>query len=73
MTGRRDGNITGHRFVALGEALGLNQRAARRAVVETAAAVEVWIDELDQLPFDTGVVRKLRRVIAHRRSQLAEL
>ena len=71
MEGRRDGNLTGRRFVALGSALGLTDRAARRAVTETAAAVDGWIDELDQLPFDVGVVRKLERVIRHRRDQLA--
>lgn len=69
--GRRDGNLTGRRFLALGSALGLPDRAARRAVTETAAAVDGWIDELEQLPFDVGLVRKLERVILHRRDQLA--
>lgn len=70
--GRRDGNITGRRFVALGEALGLTARAARRAVDETAAAVDGWIDELGDLPFDPGRIKKLRRIITRRRTRLRE-
>lgn len=69
--GRRDGNLSGSRFLALGESLGLPERASRRAVVETATAVDDWIEEVDQLPFDGGVIRKLKRVIAHRRDQVA--
>ncbi len=61
--GDRDGNLTGRRFVALGSALGLPERAARRALTETTAAVDEWIDEVDELPFDVGVVRKLKRVV----------
>jgi serine/threonine-protein kinase HipA len=69
--GRRDGNLTGRRFLALGNALGLPERAARRALTETVAAVDGWVDEVDELPFDQGVLRKLKRVIRHRRRQLA--
>ncbi|NYG59055.1 serine/threonine-protein kinase HipA [Nocardioides daedukensis] len=72
VAGKNDGNITGARYVELGQALGLPDRAARRAVRETALAVDGWIDELDELPFDAGVVRKLRRVISRRRSLLLE-
>lgn len=71
--GRRDGNLTGARFVRLGESLGLHPRAARRAVVETAEAVDAWLADLDELPFDSAVTRKLRRVISHRRDQLTHL
>lgn len=70
--GRRDGNLTGRRFVALGESIGLTARAARRAVTETADAVDGWIDELDQLPFDPATLRKLARVITRRQSLLRD-
>lgn len=73
VTGRRDGNLTGARFVELGTALGMPERASRRAVLETADAVHGWIDELDQLPFDVGVCRKLRRVITHRQRLLRDV
>jgi len=70
--GANDGNLTGARFVALGVAIGLTDRAARRAVTETARGVEQWIEHLEELPYDAGVVRKLRRVVDHRRRMLLE-
>lgn len=68
--GRKDGNITGSRYVALGEALGLRTTAARKAVDLVAEAADEWIDDLDDLPFDTGRITKLRRVIRRRQSLL---
>lgn len=73
VAGRRDGDLPGRRFVALGAALGLNGRAARRAVRETAVAAEAWLDEIGELPFDAGVVRKLGRVIHRRRLLLLDV
>ncbi|MDQ6523001.1 HipA domain-containing protein [Nocardioides sp. LHD-245] len=68
--GARDGNLTGARFRALGAALGLPERAARRAVAETADAADDWLDDVTSLPFDRDVTRKLQRVIAHRQRLL---
>ena len=70
MDGGRDGNLTGARFRALGAALGLPAKAAARAVAETAGAADRWLDEVDDLPFDAGVNRKLKRVIQHRQRLL---
>jgi serine/threonine-protein kinase HipA len=70
--GRRDGNLTGARFLSLGRSLGLPERAARRAVQETAQAADGWIDEVAGLPFDSRITRKLRRVIQHRQRLLLE-
>jgi serine/threonine-protein kinase HipA len=72
VAGKNDGNITGARYVELGRTFGLTDRAARRAVRETADAVEGWIDEVDELPFDIGVRRKLKRVIVRRRGLLLD-
>jgi len=68
--GARDGNLTGARFRALGAALGLPERAAARAVTETAQAADAWLDEIDDLPFDPGINRKLKRVIQYRQRLL---
>jgi serine/threonine-protein kinase HipA len=57
-------------FVALGETLGVPQRAIRRALTELAEHVDRWLPDLDQLPFDRGNISKLRRVIQHRRRAL---
>ena len=70
VAGKNDGNITGRRYVELGKTLGLTDRAARRAVRETADAVDGWIDEVDELPFDIAVLRKLKRVITRRQRLL---
>jgi len=68
--GGRDGNLTGTRFRSLGAALGLPEKAAARAVAETARAADGWLDEVDDLPFDAGVNRKLKHVIKHRQGLL---
>jgi hypothetical protein len=39
-------------------------------VRETADAVDVWIDEVDELPFDIGVLRKFNRAIVRRQRLL---
>lgn len=70
--GKRDGNITGRRYVELGTGLGLNEASARRTVDRVAAAVETWLPDLDELPFDEGRLTKLRRVIARRRDLLLD-
>ncbi|GAB2737010.1 type II toxin-antitoxin system HipA family toxin [Nocardioides pakistanensis] len=72
VTGKRDGNITGSRYVALGVELGLPERAARRVVAEVARQVDGWVDRLDELPFDQGRVRKLRQVVRRRQRLLAD-
>ncbi len=69
-TGAAAANLTGARFVALGVAIGLPERAAARAVRETAEAATAWLDDVESLPFDAGVNKKLTRVIAHRQRLL---
>ena len=70
--GRRDGNISGARFVALGEAIGLRERAARRVTHEIAGLADQWIDEIDTLPFDPGKLTKLKRVVRNRQRMLLQ-
>lgn len=60
-------------FLRLGSALGLPERAARRALAQQVERVERWLPLLDDLPFDVGVRRKLVRVVQHRRSRLADV
>ncbi len=72
VTGKRDGNITGSRYVALGTQLGLPGRAARRVVTEVARRVDEWVDRLDELPFERGRVLKLQKVVRRRQKLLAD-
>jgi serine/threonine-protein kinase HipA len=46
----------------LAAAVGLPERLAAAAVRDQTAAAARWIDDLDQLPFDTGRLRSLRRL-----------
>lgn len=70
--GRRDGNITGSRFIALGEAIGLRERAARGVVHQIARSADQWMDDIDTLPFDPGKLTKLKRVVANRQKMLLQ-
>jgi serine/threonine-protein kinase HipA len=67
---RAGGEFTTADFVGLGAALGVTERAVRGALRHLAQASDSWLDDLATLPFDAGQVRKLRRVILHRRDQL---
>jgi len=57
-------------FLALGDAVGLPQPAVKRALNELRDRVELWIDEVEELPFDAGLTHKLRRAILYRRGRL---
>jgi serine/threonine-protein kinase HipA len=71
INGRAGSEFGAKDFVALGAALGVPERATRRALTELADRTDRWLPELDALPFDRTQVSKLRRVIQHRRSRLA--
>lgn len=68
--GRTSGDFGGQEFVALGTALGLPEKATRRLLDEQVERVDRWLPLLDDLPFDSGQVRKLQRVVTHRRDRL---
>jgi serine/threonine-protein kinase HipA len=68
--GRSGGDFGTRDFVRLGEGLGVPARAVTRTLTSLADRAEVWLGELDALPFDRGRVAKLRRVMAHRRQRL---
>jgi serine/threonine-protein kinase HipA len=69
--GRRSGGeFAAADFVGLGRALGVPERAIRGALRDLAEGCDAWLGDLATLPFDAGQVRKLRRVILHRRDQL---
>lgn len=70
LNGKRKEDIGRADFVALGEATGVRRRAVERALDELCDSVDGWIGDLGSLPFDGGVVRKLRRAIEYRRERL---
>jgi serine/threonine-protein kinase HipA len=71
INGRHREDIGRADFIALGEAVGLRARAVERALDELRGRVEIWIADLDTLPFDERRIHKLRRAIEYRRDRLA--
>ena len=71
VNGRRREDIERGDFVALGEAVGLRARAVERALDELRGRVDLWLPDLDTLPFDHRLIHKLRRAIEYRRERLA--
>jgi serine/threonine-protein kinase HipA len=51
---------------SLGETVGIPSRLAADVVREQVKAANIWIEELDQLPFDVHMIRNLRRLLRAR-------
>lgn len=68
--GRSGGDFGAADFVELGTRLSVPERAVRRVLADLNDRAEAWLADLDTLPFDPGKIRKLRRVIAHRRKRI---
>jgi serine/threonine-protein kinase HipA len=69
--GRSSGDFSGEEFVTLGARLGLPAQAVRRLIDRTRERSSAWVASLDELPFDSGQTRKLKRVAMHRLDRLA--
>jgi serine/threonine-protein kinase HipA len=70
--GRRSGDYGGRDFIALGSALSLPEKATRKLVKDQVERVDAWLPLLEELPFDTGKVHKLGRVVRYRRDRLLQ-
>jgi serine/threonine-protein kinase HipA len=68
---RRGPDLAATDFVGLGARLGVPERSVRRALQDLAERSNTWLDDLTRLPFDSGQVRKLRRVITRRRELIS--
>ena len=71
INGRHKENIGRGDFKALGEAVGLRPRAVDRALDDLRARVDLWLGDLDTLPFDGRRIHKLLKAIEYRRDRLA--
>lgn len=63
-------SITWRSFVALGDAVGVPERAVRRTLADLTTSIDRWVDDLDQLPFDQRRIHRLRRLVVDRRVKL---
>jgi serine/threonine-protein kinase HipA len=57
-------------FIALGGNVGLRSPAVTRVIDQLHERTELWIDGLSTLPFEVGLLRRLRRSIEYRRARL---
>lgn len=57
-------------FIKLGEGLGVPERAVRRVLSELVERTDLWVGDLDTLPFDGGRIGKLRRLVKYRCGRL---
>jgi serine/threonine-protein kinase HipA len=48
---------------SLGQDIGVPGRLAADVVREQVAAAEIWVEDLNQLPFDVNAIRNLRRLV----------
>lgn len=71
LNGKSKEDIGRQDFIALGEAVGVRVRAVESVLDELGDHVDLWIDDIAGLPFDNGVLQKLRRACAYRRRSLA--
>ena len=71
INGSREGQVSRARFVALGRATGLPERAVIGLLDEMLTNAEPWIERLNELPFDQHRIRNLRRLMIRRRKLLA--
>lgn len=70
LNGRTREDIGRADFLALGEATGVRPRAVERALDELCDKAELWMDDLETLPFDHPRIHKLRRAVEYRRKRL---
>lgn len=71
--GRSGGDFGAANFVALGDRLGVPERAVRRVLSDLTERAHLWMPEMETLPYDKGKITKLRRAITYRRGRLTPL
>jgi serine/threonine-protein kinase HipA len=70
INGRQREDIGRKDFLALADAVGLRPSPVERMLSELCVRVDLWIQDLDGLPFDHRTLHKFRRAIENRRGRL---
>lgn len=68
--GRTDERIGRSDFVTLGEAVAVRARATESVLTDLVDRCDEWLSRLDDLPFDSRTLHKLRHSIEYRRERL---
>jgi len=71
IVGKNDERIGRDDFLALGAEVGVTRRATVRVLDDLVARADLWLPDIDSLPFDQRKRHKLRRVIEYRRARLS--
>jgi serine/threonine-protein kinase HipA len=69
--GRGGGDFGAADFVKIGERLDVPERTVRGLLADLSGRADLWLTGLQSLPFDSGKIAKLRRVVVHRLGRLA--
>lgn len=70
VNGKRREDIGRSDFLALASGAGLRRRAVDRRLDQIVDSVDLWLGDLEQLPFDPGMLIKLKRAIENRRDRM---
>lgn len=70
LRGVRTERITRRRMLAFAASIGLRERAAASVLDHLVESVDLWLPDLDELPFDERRIHKLRRLVQDRRGRL---
>jgi len=70
LNGRQKEDIGRKDFLALAGSVGLRSAPVERMLTELCDRVDLWIGDLNQLPFDPRTLQELERAIEYRRGRL---
>ncbi|WP_158295006.1 type II toxin-antitoxin system HipA family toxin [Nocardioides caeni] len=66
VSGEKGPNITGKKFLELGTTLGLRPRAIEKIIARTSDATEVWLEQIDVLPYPPDKLHGLKKAVQAR-------
>jgi serine/threonine-protein kinase HipA len=66
----RTSDLTRARMLPYAHAIGLSQRAAIRILDDLTSSADIWLDRLDELPFDSRRIHELRRFLRYRQREI---
>jgi serine/threonine-protein kinase HipA len=70
IAGKLDEHIGRDDFLVLGARVGMPERATNKMLDDLLDRLDSWLPEIEVLPFEDRVLRKLRRAIDYRRDRL---
>jgi serine/threonine-protein kinase HipA len=66
----RTSSLTRTRMLSFAHDIGLPQRAATRVLDDLTSCADIWLDRLDELPFDSRRIHDLRKFLRYRQREI---